>query len=77
MEEDRKLQLKEAVMMASWTHNTNVNIHGFTPMQLATSKNVTFPGVPSGYIVTESLYDDERVKKIMERHDYINKIIRE
>ena len=27
--------------------------------------------------MTESLYDDEGVKKIMERHDYINKIFRE
>ena len=24
MEEDRKIQMKEAVMMAAWTHNTNV-----------------------------------------------------
>ena len=63
--------------MAVWTLNTNVNKHGFTPMQLATGKNVTFPGVSSGNIVTESLYDDEGVKKIMERHEYINKMFRE
>ena len=77
MEEDKKITLQEAVSMAGWTHNTNVNTHGFTPMQLATGKNVTFPGVSSGNIVTESLYDDEGVKKIMERHDYINKMFRE
>ena len=63
--------------MAGWTHNTNVNTLGFTPLQLVTGKNVMFPGVSSGNIVTESLYDDEGVKKIMERHGYINKKYRE
>ena len=77
MEEDKKITLQDTVRMAGWTHNTNVNTLGFTPLQLVTGKNVTFPGVSSGNIVTESLYDDEGVKKIMERHGYINKKYRE
>ena len=33
MEEDRKLTLQEAVNMASRTHNTNVNVLGFSPKE--------------------------------------------
>ena len=29
MDEDKKVILEEAVDMASWTHNTNVNVLGF------------------------------------------------
>ena len=32
MEEDGKISLEEAVEMASWTQNTNVNDLGFQPM---------------------------------------------
>jgi hypothetical protein len=48
MEEDKKISLQEAVNMASWTHNTNVNVLGYTPLQLVTSKNVVFPGITTG-----------------------------
>ena len=29
IEENKKITLQEAVSMASWTHNTNVNVLGF------------------------------------------------
>ena len=44
MEEYRKIQMKEIVMMAAWTNNTNVNVQGFTPLQSVTGKNMMFPG---------------------------------
>ena len=31
MEEDKKIGLGKAVDMASWAHNTNVNVLGFQP----------------------------------------------
>ena len=38
MEEDKSVKLQEAVDMAAWTHNLNVNTFGFTPLQLVTGK---------------------------------------
>ena len=38
MDEDKKVSLGEAVDMASWTDNTNVNVLGFQPLQLVTGK---------------------------------------
>ena len=32
MEVDKKIGLQEAVMMAAWTHNTNVNVLGYSPL---------------------------------------------
>ena len=43
MDEDKKIGLGEAVDMASWTHNTNVNILGFQPLQLVTGKSIVIP----------------------------------
>ena len=60
MEEDRKISLEEAVEMASWTHNTNVNILGFQPMQIMTGKSVMLPGLTTGNMVTDSVCDDEK-----------------
>ena len=77
IQEDKKVTLQDAVDMASWTHNTNVNTLGFTPMQLVTGKSVVFPGISTGNIATESLYDDEMVRSIMERHRVIMKEFRE
>ena len=45
MKEEKKISLQESVDMAAWTHNSNVNVLGFTPLQLATGKNVIFPGI--------------------------------
>ena len=48
MEEDKKLQLQDAVNMASWTHNTNVNVLGYSPLQLVTGKSVLFARFVTG-----------------------------
>ena len=68
MEEDKKVGLGEAVDMASWMHNTNVNVLGFQPLQLMTGKSVMIPGLTMGNIATDSVCDDEMVRNIMERH---------
>ena len=77
MESDKKISLEQAVDMASWTHNTNVNRLGFDPMTLVTGKAVVFPGVTGGDLVSESLYDSEAVKRLIERHVLIMKRFRE
>ena len=69
--------LQEAINMASWTHNTNINVLGYSPLQLVTEKSITLPGVTSGNLATESLYDDEAVRQIMVRHNKIMKEFRE
>ena len=77
LEADKKMDLKTAVNMASWTHNTNVNFLGYEPMRLVTGKSVIFPGISVGNIATESLCDSEAVSKVMERHHEITKKFRE
>ena len=73
-ETDKNLSLQKAVDLASWTHNTNVNLHGYEPMRLVTGKSVNVPGVTTGNEATDSLYDSEIVQKIMERHqEFIQK----
>merc|ERR1712055_702511 len=32
MEEDKKVTLQEASTMAAWTHNTNINVLGYSPL---------------------------------------------
>ena len=68
MMDDKRLSLPVAVKMAAWTHNTNVIVLGYTPLQLMTGKSVVLPGLVTGNLATESLYYDETVRKIMERH---------
>jgi len=63
--------------MTAMTHNSNVNKLGFTPLQLVTDKNIVFPGITTGNTATESMYDDEMVRAIMERHRLIMKDFRE
>jgi len=77
MEESKKVTLQEAVSMASWTHNTNQNTLGYSPLQLVTGKSIVLPGLSNGNMTTESLYDDEAVRGIMERHHEILKDYRE
>ena len=76
-ETDKKITLKKAIEMAAWTHNTNTSVLGYDPMSLVTGKSVTFPGISSGNVATESLFDSDAVKKIMERHHEITKAFRE
>ena len=77
MEADKKIKMDEAVMMAAWTHDTNVNVHGQTPLHLVTGKSVIYPGLTIGNVATEYLYDDEGVRKIMKRHYEVMKNFRE
>ena len=77
MQQDKELTLQEAVHMAEWTHNTNVNVLGFTPLQLVTGKSVVMPGLVNGDVATDSLYDDEQVRKISEGHYEMMKDFRE
>ena len=63
--------------MTEWTHNTHVNVLGFTPLQLVTGKSVVMPGLVNGDVATDFLYDDEQVRKIMERHYEMMKEFRE
>ena len=60
MEEDKKIVLQEAVTMSAWTHNTNMNILGYSPLQLMTGKSIMFPGLMTRNTTTDSLYDDEQ-----------------
>ena len=46
-----------------------MNISGYCLLQLMTGKGITFPGLRTGDMATDSLYDDEAVRRIMER-DY-------
>ena len=68
MDEEGKVSLEEAVKMASWTHNTNVNVLGFHLLQLVTGKSMNIPGLTMGDMATDSIYDDDMVRNIMERH---------
>ena len=77
LEADKKMDLKMAVNMSAWTHNTNVNILGYEPMRLVTGKSIILPGISIGNLATESLFDSEAVSKIMERHHEITKKFRE
>ena len=77
IEEDKKISLQQAVNMAVWTHNTNINWLGFDPLTLVTGKAVVFPGIKDGDIASKSFYDSEAVRKIMERHTKIAKWFRE
>ena len=72
-----KVGLGEAVDMASWMHNTNVNVLGFQPMQLMTGKSVMIPGLTIGNIAMDSVCDDEMVRNIMERHYLMMREFRE
>ena len=68
---DSTLKLKltdDIVNAAAWTHNSNINKLGYSPLQLATGKAVTIPGLTMGNVATDSSCDAESVKRIMERH---------
>ena len=60
-----KLTLDEAVRMAAWTHNTNVMVSGYTTMQLMTSESVTYPRISEGNVATETMFQDEGVRRIV------------
>ena len=68
LEDDPKINLQTAVNLASWTHNTNVNKLGYSPLHLVTGKALVFPGETVGNLSTDSLCENEVVRRIVERH---------
>ena len=63
-EENRKLSFQNIVNMAAWTHNTNVNVLGYAPMQLVTGKSVTIPGITTGNEATEATVVEPSTPKL-------------
>ena len=76
MDEDNRTVLSEAVEMAVWTHNTNVMVSGYITLQLITGKSVTYQKISQSNEVTESVFEDEGVRPIMERHFEVGKKFR-
>ena len=56
---DLTITLEQAVAMAAWTHNSNVNKLGYSPLQLVTGKAVNIPGLTMGDEATDSQFDSE------------------
>ena len=77
IDEVKNVGLGEAVDMASWTHNPNVNVLGFQPLPLVTGKRLMIPGLTMVDMATDSLYDDEMIRKILERYYIMMKEFRE
>merc|ERR1712105_86017 len=44
-----------------------------SPLQLVTGKSMVLPGLSNCNLATESLYDDEAIRRIMERHHEVLK----
>merc|ERR1712082_87010 len=62
------------VKTAAWTHNTNINRPGYSPLTLVTGKAVSIPELTMGSEGSESVTDAEAVRKIMET---IHKVTKE
>ena len=77
MDENKEISLEQAVIRASWTQNTNIMVSGYNPLTLMMGKNVVHPGFSTGNVATESMYEDEAVRKAMEKHCEIAKKFRE
>ena len=76
-DEVKKIGPGEAVDMASWVHNPIVNVLGFQPLPLVTGKSLMIPGLTMGDMATDSLYDDEMIRKILEHYHIMMKEFRE
>ena len=68
MEQDRKISLDTAVAMAGWTHNSNINHSGFSPLQLVTGKSVILPGITFSSPTSLGEFDAENIKAIIMGH---------
>ena len=66
MEDDKKMSLQEACDIAAWTHNTNKSRKGFLPLQIATGKAVTFPGIERK-IENEKIEEDKALNQGMKK----------
>ena len=49
------------VKTAAWTHNTCINILGYTPLHLVTGKLCTLPGLSMRNVAIESVIQAEAV----------------
>ena len=65
------------VKTAAWTHNTNVNRAGYSPLTLVTGKAVSIPGLTIRNEGSESVTDAEAVRRIMETIHKVTKEFRE
>ena len=84
LEDNPKTSLQTAVNLASWTHNTNINKLGYSPLHLVTGNSIIFPGIVTENISTDSLSENESIRRIIERHpkvteefrkaEYLNKL---
>ena len=77
MDENLGLLLKQAVSRASWTYNNNIMVCGYNPLTLMIGKSVLHLGISTGNVATESMYEDEAVRKAIEKHFEISKEFRE
>lgn len=65
--EDKKVGLTDLlVKTAAWTHNTNVNRGGYSPLALVAGKAVTIPGLTINTLASECNTDVEAVRRIIE-----------
>merc|ERR1712126_783509 len=65
------------VKTAAWTHNTNVNKAGFSPLTLVTGKAVSIPGLTMDTEGNESLTNAEAVNRTIETIHKVTKEFRE
>ena len=77
LDENHRLSLEQAVGRAAWTHNTNIMVSDYNLLTLMTGKSVVHPEVSTGNVATESIYEDEAVRKTIERHFEISKEFKE
>merc|ERR1712240_366210 len=76
--EDRNIELSDVlVKTVAWTHNTNVNRAGYSPLTLVTGKAVSIQGLTMGNEGSESLTDAEVVRKIRQTINKVTKEFRE
>ena len=77
MDENQGMSLEQVVSRASWMHNTNIMVSGYNPLSLMMGKSVIHLGISTGNVATESMYEDEAVRKTMEKHFEIANEFRE
>ena len=59
--------LEKAISRVSWTHNTKIMVTDYNPLTLIMGKIVVHPGLSTGNIATESMYEDEAAREGMEK----------
>ena len=65
------------VKTAAWTHNTNVNRVGFSPLTLVTGEAVRIPGLTTGNVAGESMTDAEAVRNYGDYKENYNGVQRD